>query len=128
MVQSRAGRASSGKGTRHAERHRIERAIELYLARCYRGRTVARVSELAIYLGVNRTHLSRVVSQVIGEPLGAALRRRQLTYAATLLRNASMTVSEVAAAAAFGTQRTFFRAFRRAFGMTPGVYRENATK
>lgn len=102
--------------------------MELYLRQCFLEPTVARVSELAEHLGANRTYLSRVVPQILGEPLGAALRRRQLAYAEQLLRKTSLTVSEVAAAAAFGTTRTFFRAFLRAFGTTPGCHRKKATK
>lgn len=111
-----------------AERHRIERAIELYLRECFRTPTVARVSELAASLGTNRTYLSRVVPKALGEPLGAALRRRQLAYAARLLRESQLSVAEVARAAAFGTARTFYRAFAPAFGMTPAAYRKKATK
>ena len=114
----------SRRSTRNVERHRIERAIELYLRRCYRERTPARVSELAVFLGANRTYLSRVVPAVIGEPLGTALRKRQLAYAANLLRATTLTVAEVAATAAFGTERTFFRAFLAAYGTTPGAFRK----
>lgn len=111
----------------HVERHRIERAIELYLRKCYRERTPARVSELADFLGANRTSLSRDVSSVIGEPLGRALRNRQLAFAERLLCETTLSVSEVAATAAFGTERTFFRAFLAVYGTTPAAYRK-ATK
>lgn len=110
------------------ERHRIERAIELYLRHCYREHTVARVSELAHYLGANRTYLSRVAPRVLGVPLGDALRKRQLAFAERLLLETPLRVAEVAAAAAFGTERTFFRAFQKYYGTTPRAYREKATK
>lgn len=113
---------------RATERHRIERAIEWYLLERFRTATVARVSELAAALGTNRTYLSRFARRVLGEPLGHVLRSRQLAYAEQLLRQSELPIAEVAAAAAFGTTRTFFRAFSRAFGMTPGSYREKATK
>lgn len=121
-------RATPQSAPRATERHRIERAIELYLQQCYRMPTVARVSELAASLGANRTYLSRVVPRVLGEPLGVALRKRQLAYAEQLLLRTELTVVEIARAAAFGTVRTFFRAFSRAFGMTPAAYRQKATK
>jgi AraC-like DNA-binding protein len=111
----------------HREHQRIERTIEMYLRECYRERTAARVSELAQLLGANRTYLSRVVPAVLGEPLGAALRTRQLAYAERLLRETTLTVGEIAASAAFGTERTFFRAFLGAYGTTPGAFRK-ATK
>jgi len=113
---------------RATERHRIERAIEIYLRDCFRKPTVARVSELAASMGTNRPALSRAARRALGEPLGRALRRRQLDHAERLLRETSLPIDDIAAASAFGTTRTFFRAFLRAFGMTPGEYREKATK
>lgn len=121
-----------GKGSKrhssHAERQRVERAIELYLRECYRARTVARVSELALYLGANRTYLSRVVAALTGQSLSDTLRTRRLAYAERLVRETSLTFSEIAAAAAFGTERTLRRAFERAYGMTLGAYRKKATE
>jgi len=121
-------KSSPPSSPRSTERHRVERAIELYLRQCFRTPTVARVSELAAALGANRTYLSRVVAGVLGEPLSRALRRRQLAYAEELLRTSDLPIAEVAITAAFGTTRTFFRAFFREYGMTPNSYREKATK
>jgi AraC-like DNA-binding protein len=128
MPTSKGKVARAHGSSPRSERHRIERAIELYLAQCYRYRTPARVSELALYLGVNRSYLSRVVPQVIGETLSSALRRRQLAYAERLLRETSFSPAEIAASAAFGTERTLRRAFRQAFGVTLAAYRQKATK
>lgn len=128
MAPLKAKRGRVAAQSAHAERHRVERIIELYLEDCYRNRTAARVSELALYLGANRSHLSRAVPPTIGESLSAALRRRQLNYAERLLRETSLSPAEIAAWAAFGTERTLRRAFLRAFGMTLGAYRKNATK
>jgi AraC-like DNA-binding protein len=118
----------SSQRARAIERQRIERAIELYLHDCFKKATVARVSELAAFMGVNRPYLSRAAHRALGEPLGSALRRRQLAHAERLVRETTLPIDDIAAAAAFGTTRTFFRAFARAFGMTPGEYREKATK
>lgn len=109
-------------------RQRLERAIELYLRDCFRARSVARVSELADRLGANRPHLSRLVSRTLGKSLGSALRERQLAYAARLLAETSLSVAEVSSAAAFGTERTFFRAFKNAFDETPAAYRAKSNQ
>ena len=114
--RGRGGRPPSG-------RQRLERAIELYQREFYRTRSVSRVSELAERLGANRPHLSRIVGQILGKPLGDALRERQLAYAAELLVETRLRIAEIANAAAFGTERTFFRAFKRIYGQTPAEYR-----
>lgn len=110
------------------QRQRIDRLLELYLRDCYRLRTVARASELAANLGANRTYLSRTVPAALGMPLRQALHKRQLEYAAHLLRRTRLTVDEIAARAAFGHRSTFYRRFRKAFGESPEAYRLKVTK
>jgi AraC-like DNA-binding protein len=107
------------------ERQRYEQIIEHYLADCYRLRTAARVSELADLLRAARPYLSRVILRLFGKPLGRVLRDRQLEEACRLLRLTPLTLDEIALAAAFGTRTTFYRLFRRHFGMTPIEYRES---
>ena len=77
-------------------------------------------------MGINRTYLSRIALLAIGGPLGDALRKRQLRFARKLLRKTALTVAEVAALAAFGTERTLYRAFLRDCGITPGQYRDQS--
>lgn len=113
---------------RARERQRYERAVELYLRYCYRNLTVARVSELAQFIEASRPHLSRAVAETFGESLGAILRRKQLQRAASLLADSKLTVDDIAAASGFGHRSSFFRRFRKAFGMTPNEYRRHATK
>lgn len=111
-----------------AHRQRLERVIELYLRDCYQRRTAARASELAHNLGANRAYLSRTVPALLGMTLRGALRRRQLEYAARLLRTTRLPVTEIAMRAAFGHPSTFYRLFRAAFGIRPTEYRDKVTK
>jgi AraC-like DNA-binding protein len=82
------------------------------------------VSELASDLGFSREHLTRLFLLAFGAPPHAVLRRRQLQRAETLLRTTSASIIEIAVAAGFGTHRAFYRAFRAAFGTTPGRFRK----
>jgi len=110
-----------------ASRQWYERIFEMYVADCCKGRTVARVSELADLMGTTRPAVSRLVLQLFGRPLRDILRERQLAYAAHLLTTTPLPVVEVGKAAAFGHATTFFRVFRKHFGMTPEEYRVNGT-
>lgn len=119
---SRRSLASSAR-----DRQRLERAAALYLQDCYRRRTAARVSEFAQYVQKTRPHLSRAIRAIAGQTASAFLRARQFARARQLLESTSLGIDQIAAACAFGTSRSFFRSFRREFGITPGAYRREVT-
>ncbi len=108
-------------------RRRYERNIDDYMSYCYAQRTVARVSELADLLNASRPYVSKVIVRLFGKTPHRILRERKLAEACRLLRVTTLSVEEVAIASAFGTGVTLFRAFRDAFGMTPGEYRRKVT-
>ncbi len=110
--------------TRHADRRRYSQIIERYLSDCYAQRTAARVTELAQLLETPHPYLSRVIPQLFGKTLRALLREKQLEEARRLLRTTPLTCNEVALASAFGSGPTFYRLFRRAYGITPEEYRQ----
>ncbi|HKS22371.1 MAG TPA: helix-turn-helix domain-containing protein [Thermoanaerobaculia bacterium] len=110
------------------DRRRLERAAALYLLACYRSRTAARATEFASTILWTQPYLSRFVAAVTGLSVRNYLRRRQLAYAAYLLRATPMSNREVALASAFGTVATFYRCFLDAYGKTPGAYRREVMK
>lgn len=116
---------AAGKRTsrREADRRRLERAAELYLDSCYNSRSAARADEFAEYLRLARPYLSRLVRELTGIPVRSFLRSRQLAYAQQLLRTTPLPIGEVAVASAFGTEWTFIRCFKSAFGRTPAEFR-----
>ena len=73
-------------------------------------------------------YLSRFVAAVTGLSVREYLRRRQLTYAAYLLRATHFSNREIALASAFGTASTFHRCFTSTYGKTPGAYRHEVMK
>lgn len=117
-----------GSRSRDADRKRLEGAAEFYLRACYGTRTAARADEFAEFLRLTRPYLSRYVAELAGMPLRDFLRRRQLAYAQQLLRTTQLPVAQIALASAFGTEWTFHRCFKTAFGMTPSVYRGQVTE
>jgi AraC-like DNA-binding protein len=112
----------------HTLRHRLERTADLYLRDCYERKTAARSDEYARHLELTRQYLARRASDVLGMPLRDFLRVRQLRHAEHLLRTTSYSTVEIAAMSAFGTYPTFYRAFKAAYGMTPGAYRKQVPK
>lgn len=108
----------------HAHRQRLDRAADHYLERCYREQSAARASDFATYLGVTHPYLSGVATKIAGTTLRELLRAKQLAYAARLLRTTPLTVEQIALRSGFGTEATFYRCFREAYGMPPGRFRE----
>jgi len=70
-------------------------------------------------------HFSRLFRVLTGEPFGAYLRRRRLTFAAErLLERETPPLVQLSLDCGYDSQEAFTRAFKRAFGVTPGVFRE----
>ncbi|MBV9494569.1 MAG: helix-turn-helix transcriptional regulator [Acidobacteria bacterium] len=111
-----------------SDRQRLERALETYLKRCYDGRTAARVTEFAAFLGIGRRHLTDVFNNIFGRAPRDILRDHQVEHACYLLRATPLSTADIAVASAFGTQMTFFRVFRQRMEMLPDEYRRQAAK
>jgi AraC-like DNA-binding protein len=83
------------------------------------------VEELARRHNVSVSHLYTLFGR-IGTTPGAYLREQRLLAAQAMLsdpRNARLGVADIAASVGFVERRTFLRAFRRQYGMTPASWR-----
>jgi AraC family transcriptional regulator len=81
----------------------------------------AEVQDLARAAAFSPDHLARLLTRATGEPPAALRRRLLLERAAWQLRHGA-TAAEAAAAAGYGSQAAFTRAFARAFGAPPTRY------
>jgi AraC family transcriptional regulator, regulatory protein of adaptative response / DNA-3-methyladenine glycosylase II len=86
------------------------------------------VEKLAVRLGVGERQLRRLFVQHLGaSPISVAQTRRVL-FAKQLIHDTKMPMSEIAAAAGFGSLRRFNETFRGLFGRPPrALRRRNAT-
>jgi AraC family transcriptional regulator len=71
----------------------------------------------------SRTHFHRLFRALVEETPGAMRRRLLLERAAWQLSRTRAPVTEVALDAQYGSLEAFTRAFRRAFGVSPSIYR-----
>ena len=79
---------------------------------------------LAEKAGVSPAHLGRVFHRASGMSISEALKERRLQSAADLLRSSGDSVNMIAFRSGFHDPSTFFREFRKKYGMTPGAYRK----
>jgi AraC-like DNA-binding protein len=100
----------------------LARTRELYLGDCFARKTAARCDDYARHLELSPQHLARQVGRLGLSPRDF-LRAGQLQRAEHLLRTTSYSIVEIAVMSAFGTHPAFYRAFRAAYGVTPGQYR-----
>ncbi|MEU7065459.1 AraC family transcriptional regulator [Streptomyces sp. NPDC046161] len=81
---------------------------------------------LAAEAGVSRATLARRFTALVGRPPMAYLTWWRLTFAATLLRDTTDSLSAIARRCGYGTPYAFSHAFNRQFGTPPGRYRDRA--
>lgn len=106
---------------RGGENLELEQRVLLYLDRHF-------TKELSLDLlsrefGVSRFRLSRLFSEKFQTSFPRYINSRRLEYARELLSESDESVTNIALDAGFGSSRSFFRAFREAFHMTPNAYR-----
>lgn len=96
---------------------RVADHIHAHLDEEIRPETLAEIACLSPY------HWHRIWTAMRGETLGATVRRLRLLRAADRLANSDMEVAAIAAAAGYGSDDAFARAFKDAYGQTPAAYR-----
>lgn len=81
------------------------------------------LSKMAADIGVSKYVLSRVFSGTFHRNFNQYLNEARLNYACSLLENTDRTVTDICMESGFESQRTFNRAFRQCYRMTPREYR-----
>lgn len=84
------------------------------------------VSEMARSAGYSVDHFSRVFAEVAGLSPQAYVRRARIERAQQLLRESSLTISEIAAALGYADVYFFSRQFRQVAGMAPTHWRRKS--
>ena len=81
------------------------------------------LDDLADVAALSRFHFHRVFAAMTGETPAETLRRIRLNAAAHLLVREGAPVASVAHSVGYGDAVAFSRAFRAAYGLTPGAFR-----
>lgn len=83
------------------------------------------VSGIADYVGINRSHLYKVFDQIARQSVSSYILDFRLKKAASLLRNSSAKIGEIANSCGFSEQSYFSNVFQKNYGLSPSQYRKN---
>lgn len=83
------------------------------------------VSELAREIGMSRSNLHRKVKSALNISVSQLIKEIRLKKSAELLRDTSLTISEVAYKSGFQSLSYFSKSFRNYFGYTPSDLKSN---
>ena len=82
------------------------------------------ITDLAAELNSNKTYISIILNQRRGKSFSAFVNGYRIEYAKSLmLEHPEMRVADVADAAGFADETSFFRNFKQATGLTPSAWR-----
>ena len=118
-LRSGVGSSADSDG-RHS---RLQAAIDLARRRYAEP---VRVDELAAAAGLSLSQLDRALRRTLGVSPKQLLLRARLDEAMRRLDDTDLPIATIASECGYYDQSSFTRQFRRAVGMTPGVYRAAA--
>jgi AraC-like DNA-binding protein/predicted transcriptional regulator YdeE len=103
----------------------VQRGIDLIEARLGSAGDEADIELAAVarHAGISQWHFQKIFKALTGETLKSYIRARRFAAALAQLATADARIIDIALASGFETQESFTRAFRKAFGITPGAYR-----
>jgi len=82
------------------------------------------LQDLSLMVGMNRNKLNRGFKKLYGGTVFKVLRDARLCKAWSLLRHTNYSLSEIALSVGYSDQANFSNAFRRHFGQTPNIVRQ----
>src|SRR2546421_3701804 len=113
--------SSMKPGTRLHHKQRIREAISPLLEG-----DRADLEDIVDRAAFSRFHFQRVFKEIMGETPGELRRRLLLERAAWRLTESQISITEIAFDAEYDSLEGFTRAFKRAYGVSPSVYRRMA--
>lgn len=116
-------RKNPGKSTEGSRERYVRRAVE-YIARHYT--TPMRITEMSASLGLDRSYLSMLFTELLGKSPKAFLNEWRMSRAMELLQQTDLTVSEVARSVGYEDPIQFSKTFKTHAGNTPTSFRKHA--
>lgn len=81
------------------------------------------IKELAEIANISEYHFHRIFKIIIGENTGEYINRLRLEYIAQCLQTTKLNLSDLAIKTGYGTKYALSKAFKKHFGVSPSIYR-----
>lgn len=98
----------------------VEKAIEYIYSNIYKKTTVSDVAE---YLDIDRSYLSRVFNQYMGISIKKYIYNCHMDVAKNMLTYSPLPIKDIAASVGYDDPLDFTKAFHRTFGASPSKWR-----
>src|SRR5579872_3586514 len=103
----------------------MDRRVKAVLAKVAKDPACARsIEDLASSVNLSVSWLRHLFRKEAGMPLGTFVRRSRMERARALLDGSFLSVKQVAFEAGFTDETHFIREIKKAYGTTPGLYRQ----
>jgi AraC-like DNA-binding protein len=86
--------------------------------------SAASIRDLAQQVHMSESHFSHQVKALLGVAPKTYVREQRIARARELLHSTALSVEEIAALLGYDAPTSFFRAFKRVTGITPGEFRQ----
>jgi AraC-like DNA-binding protein len=85
------------------------------------------LTDLANHLNVSKYYLSRIFSAKLNTSFNQYINYIRTNYASTLIQSTNYTLTRISVDSGFESQRTFNRAFKEIYQLSPSEYRQRTT-
>lgn len=84
------------------------------------------LSTLSQIANVSPFHFHRIFKAIIGENIGEYVQRLRLEYTAGKLKTTDLNLSSLAEKAGYNTEQALSKAFKKHFGVSPSIYKQES--
>ncbi|ULT57317.1 AraC family transcriptional regulator [Neobacillus drentensis] len=106
------------------EQHKVKKRILTYIRNKYKD---TNLNEMAEYFHFHPSYLSSLIKKEFGKNLKDLLTDIRMSEAENLLKNTDMTIENIVLEVGYNYS-SFFKVFKKTFGMTPNQYKTNLDK
>lgn len=118
LLQRELRRGTRAGHPESAARAQLRRVLDQHIT------SAASIRDLAREVHMSESHFSHQVKALLGVAPKTYVREQRIARACELLHSTPMSIEQIAAALGYDQPTSFFRAFKRTVGVTPGEYRQ----